>query len=235
MPGRCCILDCAVEMGSFLGGRLDPPPPSRIPAHIRPSSSTTPRYVQDRSHDLSRLALPDLSERNIPRTQAHSGLTAAARAAGPPHSTVPGIRRSTYPSSTLTYSKISNTMLFRLPFLSSELVQASQPAMEIYILYFGFLAFCNAALIYHRFRRHNQDANVDGSAYEEETIALPGLPHRDAAAAAAKFKRTYFSVYVLATAADWLQVRLVSCAHPVSRLIWTHPSWETPLGWRRYD
>ncbi|KAF7191421.1 Molybdate-anion transporter [Pseudocercospora fuligena] len=69
--------------------------------------------------------------------------------------------------------------------------------MELYGLYFASLALFNAALAYHR----SQQSQVEKS--EEETLALP----KDGASKeeAKRFKTTYFGVYVLVMAADWLQ------------------------------
>ena len=70
--------------------------------------------------------------------------------------------------------------------------------MELYGIYFASLALFNAALAYHR----SQKSQVEKS--EEETLALP----KDGASKeeAKRFKTTYFGVYVLVMAADWLQV-----------------------------
>lgn len=74
--------------------------------------------------------------------------------------------------------------------------------MEFYAGYFAFLAFCNVAFAYHRYRRTELD---EGKVVAEETLALP----KDGAGKekAKRFKLVYFGVYALVMAADWLQVR----------------------------
>ncbi|KAK4508485.1 hypothetical protein PRZ48_002224 [Zasmidium cellare] len=68
--------------------------------------------------------------------------------------------------------------------------------MELYPIYFASLVLFNAALAYHR---HQQSRN-DGA--KEETLALPQAEGREDAR---KFKVTYFTVYLLAMGADWVQ------------------------------
>jgi len=69
--------------------------------------------------------------------------------------------------------------------------------MEFYVGYFAALVLFNVALVYYRIQRNKQ---VDVT----ESIALPGSCEQTTAR---KFKAIYFGVYILATAADWLQVR----------------------------
>lgn len=72
--------------------------------------------------------------------------------------------------------------------------------MELYGVYFAALVLFNAALAYHK---HQQSKN-EGS--KEESLALPQGEGREDAC---NFKFTYSAVYLLAMAADWVQVGLV--------------------------
>ncbi|EMD00582.1 hypothetical protein BAUCODRAFT_144233 [Baudoinia panamericana UAMH 10762] len=67
--------------------------------------------------------------------------------------------------------------------------------MELYTLYFGAMLSLNGVALYYRYQRARQES-------VQESIALPETTYKDAAS---HFRTTYFGVYILATAADWLQ------------------------------
>lgn len=68
--------------------------------------------------------------------------------------------------------------------------------MESYAVYFAALVCFSAALAYHRHQTNKNDAG-------KESL---GLPSGSDKTAADKFKWTYFALYSLVMAADWLQV-----------------------------
>ena len=68
--------------------------------------------------------------------------------------------------------------------------------MERYAVYFVALVCFNVALAYHR-HQSNKHAST------KDTLALPSGDNKSAAE---KFKWTYFAMYSLVMAAEWLQV-----------------------------
>lgn len=80
--------------------------------------------------------------------------------------------------------------------------------MELYGIYFAALICFNAALAYHR---HQSDKNVS----TKDTLALPSGGGKSAAN---KFKWTYFGLYALVVAADWLQVSVARKSRSKIRL-----------------
>ncbi|KAI6866567.1 major facilitator superfamily domain-containing protein [Hortaea werneckii] len=80
--------------------------------------------------------------------------------------------------------------------------------MEIYAAYFTALTCFNLALFtrQHLLTRTKQSSHTSSSSEEEEeSISLADLPNSPDKQAVWDFKRIYFGVYILATAADWLQ------------------------------
>ncbi|KAI7231958.1 major facilitator superfamily domain-containing protein [Hortaea werneckii] len=81
--------------------------------------------------------------------------------------------------------------------------------MEIYAAYFTALTCFNLALFtrQHLLVRPKtpSHSSPEEEAEEEESISLADLPHSPDKQAVWDFKRIYFGVYILATAADWLQ------------------------------
>ncbi|KAI7106218.1 DUF791-domain-containing protein [Hortaea werneckii] len=78
--------------------------------------------------------------------------------------------------------------------------------MEIYAAYFTALTCFNLALFtrQHLLTRTKHPPHTSPEE-EEESISLADLPHSPDKQAVWDFKRIYFGVYILATAADWLQ------------------------------
>lgn len=78
--------------------------------------------------------------------------------------------------------------------------------MEIYAAYFTALTCFNLALFtrQHLLTRTKQPPHTSPEE-EEESISLADLPDSPDQQAVWDFKRIYFGVYTLATAADWLQ------------------------------
>ncbi|KAI7534193.1 hypothetical protein KC331_g12691 [Hortaea werneckii] len=81
--------------------------------------------------------------------------------------------------------------------------------MEIYAAYFIALTCFNLALFtrQHLLVRPKTPSHTspEEEAEDEESISLADLPHSPDKQAVWDFKRIYFGVYILATAADWLQ------------------------------
>ncbi|KAI7569000.1 major facilitator superfamily domain-containing protein [Hortaea werneckii] len=80
--------------------------------------------------------------------------------------------------------------------------------MEIYAAYFTALTCFNLALFtrQHLLTHTKQSPPISPSEEEEEeSISLANLPNSPDKQAVWDFKRIYFGVYILATAADWLQ------------------------------
>ncbi|KAI6909277.1 DUF791-domain-containing protein [Hortaea werneckii] len=78
--------------------------------------------------------------------------------------------------------------------------------MEIYAAYFTALTCFNLALFtrQHLLTRPKTPSQTSPEE-DEESISLADLPHSPDKQAVWDFKRIYFGVYILATAADWLQ------------------------------
>ncbi|RMY90831.1 hypothetical protein D0861_03418 [Hortaea werneckii] len=79
--------------------------------------------------------------------------------------------------------------------------------MEIYAAYFTALTCFNLALFtrQHLLTRTKRSPHTSPEGEEEESISLADLPDSPDKQAVWDFKRIYFGVYILATAADWLQ------------------------------
>lgn len=78
--------------------------------------------------------------------------------------------------------------------------------MELYALYFAILALFNAAFAHHRHTKSSKRPLAESSSArddEEEDLSLP-IGEADLRSAR-NFKLTYFGVYTLVMAADWLQ------------------------------
>ena len=89
----------------------------------------------------------------------------------------------------------------RCPFSNDAHVDTSRAIMEFYSIYSAALIVFNVALAYHRYQQ-SSSSTIDEK--EEETLALP----KDEVSKqnVKSFKTMYFGVYILAMAADWLQV-----------------------------
>ncbi len=85
--------------------------------------------------------------------------------------------------------------------------------MSFYEINLGVFAAGNAYLLYKQYnlqkqrtQRHKEETAIENQHDEDNGVLSPDS---SAAVAARKFQIEYFSVYALAVAADWLQVRCV--------------------------